>query len=468
MNILNYFFGESKKDKEFKQRQGLLDLNIDKSNNLQEKVLQVQKSNMEIAWKNEQLNEELIKLVAENEKTKNILLDRENKIKSKQDELDERSKEIRKEEINNTARKAETRVKEQLVVEELKKIDIENKRILEREIEAEKVKKEAEIDKAKYEELNEELKIKNESILKLEEDAKAKSEQADLKTANANSIFERAKSIDEEIKAKEAKFEEYRESIEKSLNEKIEEYDRRIEDLNAVKGIVDDLKFDDSEDGKKAKIVVKEAIRQAKKSLNEIHLKFEELDEKYSSGTFKGFSTPLNEIDKEYEELKNQYNQIREHIESQSNLPGSIIKWLELVEEAITNTDKLLKSWEFSEAYRNIIWGLATCKNYELLLTILNDFGGSDAYENNEPEDAGFTDWYEILEVQPDATEEEIKKAYRTMAKKYHPDKASDDLKDEYTAKMAMINEAECILSDENKRKEFDQIRNQYKQQKNK
>lgn len=468
MGILNYIFRESKKDKELKQRQALLDVNIGKSTNLQEKVLELQKSNTEIARKNEQLNEELIKLVAENEKTKNILLDRENKIKSKQDELDERSKEIRKDEINNTARKAETRAKEQLVVEELKKIDIENKRILEREIEAEKVKKEAEIDKAKYEELNEELKIKKESIKKLEEDAKAKSEQADLKTDNANSIFERAKSIDEEIKAKEAKFEEYRESIEKSLNEKIEEYDRRIEALNAVKGIVDDLKFDDSEDGKKAKIVVKEAIRQAKKSLNEIHLKFEELDEKYSSGTFKGFSTPLSEIDKEFEELKKQYIQINDHILSQTDLPTSITQWLELVESAITNADKFLKSWEFSEAYRNIIWGLATCKNYELLLTILNDFGGSDTEENNEPEKETFTDWYEILEVEPNASAQDIKKAYREMAKKYHPDKASDELKEEYTAKMAIINEAENILSDEEKRKEFDHIRNQYKQEKNK
>ena len=113
-------------------------------------------------------------------------------------------------------------------------------------------------------------------------------------------------------------------------------------------------------------------------------------------------------------------------------------------------------------------WGLATCKNYELLLTILNDFGGSDADENNEPEDATFTDWYEILEVEPNASAQDIKKAYREMAKKYHPDKAPDELKDEYTAKMAMIIEAKCILCDENKRKEFDQIRNQYKQQKNK
>lgn len=468
MGILNYIFGESKKDKEFKQRQGLLDLNIDKSTNLQEKVWELQKSNTEIARKNEQLNEELIKLVAENEKTKNILLDRENKIKSKQDELDERSKEIRKDEINNTARNADTRTKEQLVVEELKKIDVENKRILEREIEAEKIKKEAEIEKAKYEELSEELKIKNENINILEEDAKAKNEQADLKTANANSIFEHAKSIDEEIKAKEAKFEEHRSSIEKSLNEKIEEFDRRIEALNAVKGIVDDLKFDDSEDGKHAKIVVKEAIRQAKKSLNEIHLKFEELDEKYSSGTFKGFSTPLSEIDKEFEELKNQYSQINDHILSQTDLPTSITQWLELVETAITNSDKFLKSWEFSEAYRNIIWGLATCKNYELLLTILNDFGGSDTEENNEPEKETFTDWYEILEVEPNASAQDIKKAYREMAKKYHPDKASDELKEEYTAKMAIINEAESILSDEEKRTEFDQIRNQYKQQKNK
>jgi hypothetical protein len=467
MNILNYIFGESKKDKEFKQRQGLLDLNIDKSNNLQEKVLQVQKSNMEIAWKNEQLNEELIRLVAENERTKNILLERENKIKATQDELDDRNKEIRKEEITIIARKTESRIKEQHIEAELEKINDENKRIIEREIEAEKVKKEAEIDKANYEQLHKKLEEDIEIISLLEEDVIKKSEQAEIKSAAAHSIFERAKSIDEEIKAKEAKFEEYRESIEKSLNEKIEEYDRRIEDLNAVKGIVDDLKFDDSEEGKHAKIVVKEAIRQAKKSLTDIHLKFEELDEKYSSGTFKGFSTPLSEIDKEFEALKIQYSQINEHILSQKDLPTSITKWLELVEEAITNTDKFLKSWEFSEAYRNIIWGLATCKNYELLLTILNDFGESNN-DGNQEETESFNDWYEILDIDPDASTENIRKQHKEMAKVYHPDRAPEELKDDYNKKMALINEARDVLVDENKRKEFDQIRNQYKQQKNK
>lgn len=63
-------------------------------------------------------------------------------------------------------------------------------------------------------------------------------------------------------------------------------------------------------------------------------------------------------------------------------------------------------------------------------------------------------DYYEILEVHPKASQEIIKKAYQTLAKKYHPDIFPN--KDEATRIMSILNEAYSILSNEKKRMEYD------------
>lgn len=64
-------------------------------------------------------------------------------------------------------------------------------------------------------------------------------------------------------------------------------------------------------------------------------------------------------------------------------------------------------------------------------------------------------DYYKILTVPPIATMEEIKKAYRQLSKKYHPD-LNPDLKLYSDEKMKELVEAYNILNDSEKRREYD------------
>ena len=64
-------------------------------------------------------------------------------------------------------------------------------------------------------------------------------------------------------------------------------------------------------------------------------------------------------------------------------------------------------------------------------------------------------DYYEVLEVSKNATEAEIKKAYRKKAIQYHPDKNPDDKASEEKFKEAA--EAYEVLSDAQKRQRYDQ-----------
>ena len=64
-------------------------------------------------------------------------------------------------------------------------------------------------------------------------------------------------------------------------------------------------------------------------------------------------------------------------------------------------------------------------------------------------------DYYEVLGLNKDASEEDVKKSYRKLAMKYHPDRNPDNPKAEEHFKEAK--EAYEILTDPNKRAAYDQ-----------
>src|SRR3989337_3593682 len=65
-------------------------------------------------------------------------------------------------------------------------------------------------------------------------------------------------------------------------------------------------------------------------------------------------------------------------------------------------------------------------------------------------------DYYEIIGVKRDASQEDIKKAFRKLARKYHPDLNPGDKSSEH--KFKEINEAYSVLSDPKKREEYDRF----------
>src|SRR6476661_8570871 len=69
-------------------------------------------------------------------------------------------------------------------------------------------------------------------------------------------------------------------------------------------------------------------------------------------------------------------------------------------------------------------------------------------------------DFYEVLGIKRDASDKEIKSAYRRLARKYHPDVNPSDKSAE--AKFKEINNAHEILSDQEKRRKYDKYGDQW------
>ena len=68
-------------------------------------------------------------------------------------------------------------------------------------------------------------------------------------------------------------------------------------------------------------------------------------------------------------------------------------------------------------------------------------------------QNSNFPDYYDILKISKDATQDEIKNQFRTLVKKWHPDRNPDPSTKE---KMAEINKAYEVLSDIERRKNYD------------
>ena len=65
-------------------------------------------------------------------------------------------------------------------------------------------------------------------------------------------------------------------------------------------------------------------------------------------------------------------------------------------------------------------------------------------------------DFYEVLGVSRDADDAAIKQAYRKLAKKYHPDMNKGEKAKEAEEKFKEVNEAYSVLSDTEKRRQYD------------
>lgn len=386
--------------------------------------------------------------------------ERESTARNKEYDIEERMKNVRSEEIKIIARKAETRSQESSVKKETATLNNQKHDLEKRELVAEELAEYSRKSQKEYEEKDHQLKAKEDELRELEKTLSSRAEDTEIRKKETDKKFAKAKSLEEEMFEKKRTSEEDVEHIKEKLQEKIDEYNRKIADIENVKNTADAIKFDDSEEGRQAKIVVFDAITKAKKAADDTAKEFEQIREKYGKGTFKGFTIPLEQIDIEFKKFQSQVQQIQEHAK-ENNVEILMRRILDKIHKHLIEADKCKNSWEFAEAYWNICQGLTTCENYAILLLIIDEnteteHEGQD--EENEP------DYYKILDVPETATKKEIKTAFQRMIQRWHPDKAQTDAeRTEFGEKTTNILKAKDILLNEEKRAKYDKKRKQSK-----
>lgn len=75
--------------------------------------------------------------------------------------------------------------------------------------------------------------------------------------------------------------------------------------------------------------------------------------------------------------------------------------------------------------------------------------------------DTGFVDAYAVLDVDPDASQEELRAAHRRLVRLHHPDIASPDERERATRRTQQLNLAYWIVSDPARRARYDAVRAQ-------
>lgn len=401
------------------------------------------------------------KLIEENQKLQSQLQAEQQRLSLWEEDLKNRMEENRKTEISLHIRSEGIKKDEQRLQKKDKDLESERKNIKERETLSSQLEKDCFIKKEKYDKETQEAeeckfkfktKIDNlnhrEDVCKNRE--KKLEEQNEEYTKRLHKLEKREAFLKKEFEKEKKAWDESCEKTKATLDEKIMEYDRKIADLENIDDTLESIKADQSDDGNKAKIVVKEAIRAGIHQLEDTIKKFQELDETYGSGTFKGFAVPFDEISTVFEELKAQYDAVKNHAES-TGLDFSL--WLSKIEEHLLNADQAYNSYLFSECYRNAVEGLSYCNGYATMIEIFNNYAGGTNEESADSENPeAEEDWntyYSVLfeeDFDPDFDYDSLdfnafKKQYKKVAKKYHPDRADDDNKADFEEKIKILNE---------------------------